>query len=346
MIRTRSVSNCLLCGAQGELLYSGMKDRLFSAPGDWQIKRCSQSACGVLWLDPMPIEGDIVKSYQGYYTHQNSEEYHSGSMVRRMYEHLKELYLAHRYGYGEVNSFIEAVLARLMYLYPPGRADLDLKVFFLSARSGARLLEVGCGSGEMLKWLADRGWQVEGLDFDPQAVQNAQAKGLRVHLGSVEQQGFPANSFDAIVMNHVIEHVPNPAALLHECYRILKPGGTLVSVTPNVQSLGHGLFRSSWFHLDPPRHLVLFSPAALRNLSASVFSGSAEIFTTIRRANGPMTASICIRRTGRFLMGGQAPLLFRVWGRCLQFWEWGIKFLRPMVGEEIVLIARKRIDPT
>ncbi|MHC1698698.1 MAG: class I SAM-dependent methyltransferase [Geobacteraceae bacterium] len=223
-----------------------------------------------------------------------------------------------------------------MYLYPPGRADLDLRVFCLPAEPGARMLEIGCGSGEMLKWLAEHGWEVEGLDFDPQAVQNALSKGLKVYLGSIESQEFPANSFDVIVMNHVIEHVPNPAALLHECYRILKPGGKLVSVTPNVQSLGHKLFSSSWFHLDPPRHLILFTPAALHNLADSIFSRSSTVFSTIRGANGPIMASLSIARTGRYLMGGKSTLLFRIFGKCLQFVEWGIKFFKPLVGEELV----------
>jgi 2-polyprenyl-3-methyl-5-hydroxy-6-metoxy-1,4-benzoquinol methylase len=340
-ISTYSVPDCLLCRSHGELLYSGLKDRLFSAPGVWRTVRCSNSECGVLWLDPMPENVDIVKLYHGYYTHHNSMQCLSDNIVRRIYEYIKKLYLAKRYGYGHLQSCAETVLASLMYLYPPGRADLDLKVFFLPAQAGARLLEVGCGSGEMLQWLGERGWQVEGLDFDPQALQNAIAKNLKVYLGNLESQGLPSNSYDAIVMNHVIEHVPNPVALMQECYRLLKPGGTLVSVTPNNRSLGHSIFKSSWFHLDPPRHLLLFTPSALKNMAESIFSGSPKVFSTIRGANGPMAASICIEKTGRYSMCDKPPTLIRIVGKFFQFIEWGMMFFNPLIGEEIILIAGK-----
>lgn len=99
------------------------------------------------------------------------------------------------------------------------------------------------------------GWQVEGVDFDPKGVRNAQAKGLTVHLGDLDRQGYPDDSFDAVAMSHVIEHVPDPSALLRECRRILKPGGRLVVLTPNVASWGHRLYGSDWRGLEPPRRM-------------------------------------------------------------------------------------------
>ena len=103
----------------------------------------------------------------------------------------------------------------------------------------------------------------EGVDFDPAAVRNAKGKGLQVHLGKLETQEYPDNHFDAITMSHVIEHVHNPLQLLHECYRILKPGGRLVVATPNCESWGHKIFKRNWRGLEPPRHLYLFSMMSL-----------------------------------------------------------------------------------
>jgi hypothetical protein len=63
----------------------------------------------------------------------------------------------------------------------------------------------------------------------------------------------------------VLEHLPNPLAALHSTFRILKPGGQVSIATPNLNSVGHRHFGRHWLHLDPPRHLVLFDAATLRN---------------------------------------------------------------------------------
>ena len=68
-IGSRPNPTCVVCGAPGEVLYAGLRDRLFSAPGEWNIKRCSNTSCGLLWLDPMPLETEVWKAYENYYTH-------------------------------------------------------------------------------------------------------------------------------------------------------------------------------------------------------------------------------------------------------------------------------------
>src|SRR6185503_20402485 len=69
-IRSTPCPDCYLCGATGDVLYDSLKDRLFGAPGYWNIRICPNAACGLLWLDPMPVEEDLVKAYHSYYTHQ------------------------------------------------------------------------------------------------------------------------------------------------------------------------------------------------------------------------------------------------------------------------------------
>ena len=51
-------------------LYQNLRDRLFSAPGQWNLVRCAEKSCGIIWLDPMPLEGDIGEAYRDYLTHE------------------------------------------------------------------------------------------------------------------------------------------------------------------------------------------------------------------------------------------------------------------------------------
>jgi ubiquinone/menaquinone biosynthesis C-methylase UbiE len=104
-----------------------------------------------------------------------------------------------------------------------------------------------------------RGWEVYGLDFDPRAAEAARSEGLSVQYGKVECQGYPSEFFDAVTLNHVIEHIPDPCKTLKECLRVLKPGGRLIIVTPNGTSLGHLFFGRHWRGIEAPRHLHIFS---------------------------------------------------------------------------------------
>jgi SAM-dependent methyltransferase len=126
------------------------------------------------------------------------------------------------------------------------------------------LLEIGCGAGNQLAALRQAGWDAHGVDFDPAAVATARGRGLQVDQGDVRDLHYPDASFDAVAMAHVIEHVANPVGLLTEIARLLKPGGRLVLITPNARSLGHLYFKRFWRGLEPPRHLVVFTPRALR----------------------------------------------------------------------------------
>ena len=137
---------------------------------------------------------------------------------------------------------------------------------FLPFLPNGKLLEIGCGSGELLENVRAAGWEAQGIDVDPRAVEHARMKGLPVTLASGETAQFPDNYFDAVVMSHVIEHVHDPTGLLRECWRILKPNGRISYITPNGRSLLRNMLGSSWFALEPPRHLHIFTPQAIRHL--------------------------------------------------------------------------------
>ena len=341
-IRTAPCPHCYVCGSPGHLLYNELKDRLFDASGIWSLRACTNDKCGLLWLDPMPIADDIHKAYETYYTHVNFAARRL-SAPRRIARDLGEGYLARRYGYRDQTlSRWYRTLGWLMNLHPGAMANLDFSVFYLAAKNHGRLLEVGFGSGAMLQSMQGRGWVVEGVDVDPAAVKNASDKGLQVHLGKLEDLRLPANSYDAIAMSHVIEHVTEPSELLKECYRLLKPGGTVVVITPNIKSWGHRLYASNWLALDPPRHLHIFSSRSLCVLAQQSGIRIESLTTTIRDANGLFIASDAIRKTGKYQMGSQASSrLTYYWARALLHLEWLLMHFRRGYGEEIVLIGSK-----
>jgi 2-polyprenyl-3-methyl-5-hydroxy-6-metoxy-1,4-benzoquinol methylase len=147
--------------------------------------------------------------------------------------------------------------------------------------AGRTLLDVGCGTGEYLKAASDRGMQVTGIDVDQSLADYIGRKyGHRVVTGLFGDDTFPAESFDVIVLSHVVEHLQEPAPLLRSIHRALKPDGLFVMCTPNFDSLMEALhdLYGKWRHgagknyyLTPftsPYHVVGFNLRSTRRLLA------------------------------------------------------------------------------
>lgn len=341
VLRSSPRNHCYLCGGEGLPLYTGLTDRLFGTAGEWTLVQCASAACGLIWLNPMPLEEDIGNAYENYYTHGDNARQH-WSLPLRIYSLVKRGYLGHRYGYYPKSRNMATTLAGcLLYLHPGRRAVVDFGVMWLTRGARGRLLDVGCGSGAFLADMQRLGWQVEGVDFDAAAAANAARKGLRVHLGSLAAQNFPDAEFDAITLSHFIEHVYEPRGLLQECLRILRPGGRVVIVTPNTQSYGHERYANNWKYLEPPRHLHLFNSRALTTLAQSAGFHVTQVFTSIRDAYGMFIGSRAISNAGSYDISRRASPAIRLWARAMELTEALVLKSRPDAGEEIVLIAEK-----
>ena len=334
-IRFRPQPACFSCGAPGEPLYADLDDRLFGTSGSWSFRRCGNSTCGLLWLDPMPLEEDIHKAYVSYYTHALRQG--NGGLLRQLFDSAKRGYLANQYGYTAGVGMAARLLGLLPWFYPGRPAELDFSVMWLQAGARGRLLDVGAGSGWLVEHMNSLGWQAEGLDFDPQSV--ASARGLVFHQGGLPQLNFPAAAFDAVTMSHCIEHVHDPLAWLVEVRRILKPGRRLVIATPNSDSFEHRFFQADWRGLEPPRHLHLFNCAAMATLMQRAGFTKFRVFTSIRDANGTFIASRAIRSVGKFDMLAPVGIISKLAGRGMQMIEALVKVARPDVGEDLVVLA-------
>ena len=136
-----------------------------------------------------------------------------------------------------------------------------------------RVLDIGCGRGFLLRAFQRRGWEVQGTELSEGAAQYARVQlQLPVQTGSLEELRLAGDQFDAAVMWHVMEHVPNPRAIVVEVHRLLKPGGIFMVAVPDFGSPEARLARDKWFHLDVPRHVTHFTHETLRDaLTAAGF---------------------------------------------------------------------------
>lgn len=128
------------------------------------------------------------------------------------------------------------------------------------------LLDVGAGTGAFVSTMQQAGWKVSGLEPDATARQNALSN-HQIQLQPLDVLfGLKNESFDAITMWHVLEHVHDLHGYLETYQRILKQNGTLIIAVPNYTSYDAGEYQQFWAAYDVPRHLYHFSPKSMEVL--------------------------------------------------------------------------------
>ncbi|MDH7513980.1 MAG: class I SAM-dependent methyltransferase [Clostridiales bacterium] len=130
---------------------------------------------------------------------------------------------------------------------------------------GKRLLDIGCGAGFFLKAAELAGWSVAGTETSEAASDYARAvTKVKVFYGKLEEIRLAPESFDAVTMLDILEHLPDPMGTLKEVHRVLKKGGILIVNTPDYQSLSRVFLGKGWAVLSPVEHLFYFNEKTLR----------------------------------------------------------------------------------
>ena len=224
-----------------------------TSPDTFLAVQCN--GCGLVYLNPRPEISELDRIYpRDYHAYEFSAE-HFGFVYR-------------------VRQRLEA--KRL-----------------LSACQGlenrARIIDIGCGDGFHLRLLRDFGrptWQLEGVEPSDLAVKAAMNEGLEIHQGIVQDLDLPKSNYDLAFMIATIEHVDHPAEVLAAVRSLLKPGGRLVIVTDNTDTLDFKLSRTRhWGGYHFPRHWNLFNPTNLNLLAQKVDLEVAQLSTIVSPVN-------------------------------------------------------------
>ncbi len=216
---------CPLCGSKNYGHWRNVKDRFGVIPDQtYSIVSCQD--CGFRFLNPRPNRDTIPAFYP-------SEKYDPFISIKDRLA-LKDVFYA---------------LIRKFSLW---RKRLLVESF----QPAGYLLDVGCGTGEFLQYMRERGWQVTGVEPEKDARQFAVEQALPVKAGL---DSLRDHNFDVITLWHVLEHMHDFRDAMENLAGILDQDGVLIMAMPNVDSWDMKRYQEEWIALDTPRHLFHFT---------------------------------------------------------------------------------------
>lgn len=132
--------------------------------------------------------------------------------------------------------------------YPRKLVDHLFNAFNL--RRDMKILEPGCGYGDHLRLFEELGLEVFGLDLSPNSP--SLGRGLNIKVCDIEKEGipYPDNFFDVVYSKSFVEHLHDPESYMRETYRVLKPGGLMLSLTPDWEA-SYKKFYDDYTHVSP-----------------------------------------------------------------------------------------------
>ncbi len=220
---------------------------MFGTREAFEYVRCS--SCGCLQIAEVP--DDLAQYYPpDYYSFDTP-------LPRRIRRLAKRQRLRHALGFRSLGG------AFLTRRYGSPQTSCWLAPLHLSLHS--RILEVGSGAGHLLFELRDAGFSsLTGLD--PFAPREIRKRGLRVLRKSVHEV---EGSYDAIMLHHTFEHLPDPAETLGSISRLLAPNGQVLLRIPVADSYAFRTYGPNWVQVDAPRHLFLHTRESIQYLAGA-----------------------------------------------------------------------------
>ena len=222
---------CIACGTTMTEYLSSMFDDRYGYPGYFSLFRCA--ACSQMQTVPLLSDAELPPLYANYYPRRQID---IDALLHQVGEPDMPRERVRRWWSGTDNQGHYA------------------------AKPGTTVLDYGCGAGLSLLEIRKLGAEGYGLEADLNVRQVVEALKLRIHVGSIDDDPFPGVRFDLIVLNQVLEHIPQPDRLLAKLAARLKPGGQAALSFPNSASLYARRFGRDWINWHIPYHLHHFNP--------------------------------------------------------------------------------------
>jgi 2-polyprenyl-3-methyl-5-hydroxy-6-metoxy-1,4-benzoquinol methylase len=229
---------CPSCdGKNAEPWLQARSARASKAATTWHLQRCA--SCNLIFLNPRPTEKASAAFYDQAEYLPFSSAGNQKNLIARVYE------LARRYNLKWKRRTVSKIL-----------------------RNG-RLLDVGCGTGEFLHEMRKAGWEVAGIERDPEAARYArETLQLNVLTGGIEALASINEKFEVITLWHVLEHLYRPKGALQNILSRLNENGVVIIAVPNVGGFDAKFYGNNWVALDAPRHVQHFTLETLQALAA------------------------------------------------------------------------------
>ncbi|MDV2993638.1 MAG: tRNA 5-carboxymethoxyuridine methyltransferase [Chroococcidiopsis sp. SAG 2025] len=265
LVDTEALSACPNCSSNQLNIWCRAYDRLHkSSQQEFIYSRCKE--CNLVFLSVRPVETEVYKFYpENYAPYQGT----LNQQLQQITNLSNERSLGDRQKYQYVRKILKASFntskASLKAL-PFKNFLREIQEFYQPTGEGAKLLDFGCGSAQFLNEARKQGWNTLGMDFSEQAVEQASQDGHKaLQVSPTVWNEIEDESLDFVRMNHVLEHLYHPKQVLTAIGRKMKPGAILHIAVPNPNGISAQTFRSQWWGLECPRHIMLYSPQVLKD---------------------------------------------------------------------------------
>ncbi len=230
---TDSTSYCPICKSPGRL-YQEITNSAYSQHFD--IFKCD--SCLVCYTHPFPSAEQLGNIYSGDYWLRGTKAKTRTTLT------------------DVVQKFNQVRLAKM------------IRPLTKTLKPGDRILEVGCGSGQLAIYLQQLGFEVEVTDISQEVLSEIEKlHNIRGYCGDLKNISFEESPYNAVIFNNVLEHLVDPKGNLEIATNLLIEGGVLFIEVPNIASFQFIIFQQKWFPLQLPQHLFHFSPASLQKVT-------------------------------------------------------------------------------